>query len=541
MISITYSPRGRGCSAHLDAPGGLELEVALTEREDSAPTAVGAPEFADNLALVTLLQEYAGNELAYRKLRSPERRKSHKEAAARDRKDAESIAELVLRLGERVADGWCSGCFEETEHRHVKGHDRPSRKYLCQTCGTPTTRCGAPKCKHFAIVNARALHTIRYCAQHRHEIPSFQKLEERIEHLADCDEWLRFESRNLARITKVAGGTLGAAVVIAPMAFLAAPVVGAALGGSAVGGGLGGAAATGHGLAMLGGGSIASGGLGIAGGTAVVTATGSALGGALGAATVASYVGADKSFRIERVRVGSGPPVVFATGFLTEGLAAWSAWQRLIDTRYSNSTVYHLHWGAKELRDLGGLIASGGAKAATLKLLANRAKRGTRALGSLPGIGAVFAASEVLSNPWSVARARAGMTGAALADLIARTDEGPFVLLGHSLGARVMVEAAQALGTRSGRPKIEAMHLLGAAVGNRGDWQDLDRAVSGSIWNYYSSNDQVLRRVFSVAEAGKKAVGFTGFNSKFPSLRDRNVSRMVEGHSAYVRAVELAG
>jgi pimeloyl-ACP methyl ester carboxylesterase len=382
---------------------------------------------------------------------------------------------------------------------------------------------------------------VRYCAAHRHEIPSFEKLTERLATLADSAGWLKFESRNATRITKVAGGTIGAAIVVAPMAFFAAPVVGAALGSSALGGGLTGAAATGHGLAMLGGGAVATGGLGMAGGTVVVTATGTALGGALGATTVAAYAGADKSFRMEMVRAGTGTPVVFATGFLTEGTSSWNAWKRLIDSSFPDSPVYQLHWGAKELEDLGVLIAAGGAKVAVRELLVKRAKKGSKAFGSLPGIGAVFVAGDLASNPWTVAKPRAGMTGAALADLIARTDEGPFVLIGHSLGARVMVAAAQALGTHPRPPKIASMHLLGAAVGRGGDWRTLCDAVSGTVWNYHSFNDPVLRWLYGLAERGQKAVGYAGFGSKFRCIKDRNVSRIVASHSAYINAVALQG
>jgi pimeloyl-ACP methyl ester carboxylesterase len=298
-----------------------------------------------------------------------------------------------------------------------------------------------------------------------------------------------------------------------------------------------GAAATSHGLAMLGGGSIASGGLGMAGGTAVVTATGTALGGALGGTTVAAYAGTDKSFRIELVRAGTGMPVVFATGFLTERLDGWRAWRWLVEARFPGSPVYQVHWGAKELGDLGVLVSAGATKMAVRKLLVDRAKRGSKAFGSLPGIGALFVAGDVAANPWTVAKTRAGMTGAVLADLLARTDEGPFVLLGHSLGARIMVAAAQALGTRKGPPKIDSMHLLGAAVGKGGDWRTLEKAVSGTVWNYHSSNDQVLRWLYTLAEGGHRAVGLGGFQSKFPSIRD--VSRLVGSHSEYVGAVKL--
>ena len=253
-----------------------------------------------------------------------------------------------------------------------------------------------------------------------------------------------------------------------------------------LGGSLTGAAATSHGLAMLGGGAVASGGLGMAGGTAVVTATGTALGGALGATTVSAYTGADRSFAIELVRPGVGTPVVFATGFLTEGRSAWAEWQRLIDTRYPKAPVYQVHWGAKELKDLTALLASNGGKAAVRAILVQGARRGKKTFG-LPGIGWALGAHGVATNPWTVAKTRAGMTGAALAALIARTIDGPYVLMGHSLGARVMVTAAQTLATQPGPPRIESMHLLGAAVGRKGDWRSLEAAVTGTVWNYWSA------------------------------------------------------
>ncbi len=44
-----------------------------------------------------------------------------------------------------------------------------------------------------------------------------------------------------------------------------------------------------------------------------------------------------------------------------------------------------------------------------------------------------------------------------------------------------MVTAAQALATQPGPPRIESMHLLGAAVGRKGDWHSLEGAASGII------------------------------------------------------------
>jgi pimeloyl-ACP methyl ester carboxylesterase len=534
---VHYTPRGGGFEVRLIA-GGLEL-TARGAGLDTEPEVTGNEELTANIALTALVLGHAANELAYRRSRSPEKRANHRKAADAERKDAVALAELVIRRGDQAVSQWCSGCFAETEHRHVRGADRPRRTYLCDACGTPTVGCAVPGCSHHAVIRPRTAVTLAYCAEHRHEIPGFAKLDAPISTLDDYGSFLKHEVRNATRITKVAGGSIAAAAVMAPVALLAAPAVGAALGSSMLGGSLTGAAATSHGLAMLGGGAVASGGLGMAGGTVVVTATGTALGGALGAATLSAYAGADRSFAIERVREGTGTPVVFAAGFLSEGIFKWGDWQKIVDTRYPRSTVYQVHWGAKELKDLAVLVGTSSGKAAVQPLLVQAARRGNKGFG-LPGLGWALAAHDVVANPWTVAKTRAGMTGAALAELIARTLDGPYVLMGHSLGARVMVTAAQALGTRPGQARIETMHLFGAAVDRKDDWRSLQSAVTGTVWNYWSSNDLVLRWLYRLAEAGKEAAGQQGFGSKLARIKDRNVSRSVNGHSGYLSSVKLA-
>jgi hypothetical protein len=83
---------------------------------------------------------------------------------------------------------------------------------------------------------------------------------------------------------KVAGYAGVGGLLAVPAVFVAAPAIGAAVGGYM---GLSGAAATSAGLAALGGGSLAAGGLGVAGGTTILVTTGGALGGVT--ATTAAY------------------------------------------------------------------------------------------------------------------------------------------------------------------------------------------------------------------------------------------------------------
>lgn len=93
---------------------------------------------------------------------------------------------------------------------------------------------------------------------------------------------LKLKTTNWWRVAGFAG--VGGILAV-PAFFVAAPMVGAAIGGYM---GLSGAAATSAGLAVLGGGSLAAGGMGIAGGTAVVVTAGTAVTG-IGATSAAYF------------------------------------------------------------------------------------------------------------------------------------------------------------------------------------------------------------------------------------------------------------
>ena len=534
---IDYRPRGRtGFDCTLTAESGSWLTVSGLVG-DLSPAMDGSDTLRANRALVNSLWACGTHDAEYRRLRSDEKRKSHAKQRDRHAAEAQVIAGMVEQIGDKTRTGWCSACFTDAVHVQVLGFSRPIPTYLCQACGSPTTRCTALRCPNMANRRPKAASGPRYCAEHRHDIPGFEKLEARLGSIEEYHEWLTFEKRNLSKVTKVVGIAVITGLVVAPGAFLAAPLIGGATG---VLTGLEGAAAASHGLAVWGGGSLAAGGLGMAGGTMVITAVGGGLGGALGAVSTTAYTRSDSSFGIKKLRDGKGTPVLLASGFLTEKEGDWGEWKLLIDKRYAANPVYRVQWGAKELKAISYLAAGGAAKQVGRQALRQfAAKASKKAAVSVPGLGALLLASDLAKNPWSVAKNRAAMTGAVLADLIARSDDRPFILVGHSLGARVMVTAAQALGTKQGRPRIEAMHLLGAAVGARGDWRTLDAAVSDHVWNYRSENDNVLKYLYRSVQAGEAAAGVVGFGSSFPKISDRNVSRIVSSHSMYFTRVTL--
>lgn len=440
MTGVEYEAKGqRGFEVRLSTESGHLMVVSGEFDQDDLRQVSGDDALVHNPAVVANLWGYASHEHQFRRARAKEKRKHHSDQAKTHYKTTVFVADLVVRGEAGVGLGLCSGCFTKSDHGRVAGAGLPT--YICRTCGGPTVRCAVPRCSNYASRGFGRVRGPLYCAEHRHEVASFAHMDSRLASLDEYEDWLRFDKKNVRNATRTAALAVVGGAVVGPFALASASAIGGAVGAMS---GLTGAAATSHGLATIGFGSLAAGGLGMAGGTAIITATGAALGGAMGAVTTAAYVGSDKSFKIVKLRDGVGAPVILASGFLTEGTGHWGTWRRLIDDRFPEHPVYRVHWGNKELKAFGKLVGSGSGTQIARRLAESAAKRAAQgaSLGPLSGVLTAFGMG---ANPWSVAKNRAAMTGTVLADLIARSDEGPYILVGHSLGARVMATTAEIL------------------------------------------------------------------------------------------------
>ena len=102
-----------------------------------------------------------------------------------------------------------------------------------------------------------------------------------------------------------------------------------------------------------------------------------------------------------------------------------------------------------------------------------------------------------------------------------------------------MVMTAEILATSRDTPQIDDMHLLGAAIGANIDKQPLNQAVGGTVHNYFSRRDSVLKNLYRVAELGQQPSGLQGFRSAFPRIKDHDVSKKVANHFEYLKTVDL--
>ena len=102
-----------------------------------------------------------------------------------------------------------------------------------------------------------------------------------------------------------------------------------------------------------------------------------------------------------------------------------------------------------------------------------------------------------------------------------------------------MVVAAETLGTKPGGPRIQAAHLLGAAIGAKSNWDALTAAVDDVVYGYHSTADSVLKFIYKSVQAGETAAGLSGFMPSSSKLQNVDVSDDVKTHFAYQGNVQL--
>ncbi|WP_297691027.1 DUF726 domain-containing protein [uncultured Eudoraea sp.] len=337
----------------------------------------------------------------------------------------------------------------------------------------------------------RKYHHDQFCLEHRHEIPNFSTTKTKLKRPSDYKTIYKYNVRNLAKAGKVvlAGGA--GMAVSGPLSFVFAPALGGAIGSLS---GLSGAAATNYGLALLGFGSIAAGGMGMAGGMTVVTAAGLALGGSLGAYIGNSYMGDIYKFHIENVKNGKEPAVVTINGFLSEkdskNVKGYQDWESTIETHFPDKEWYHVYWEAKKLYDLGSLVIGSGTSTGLSVIIGKAASHAAKQVSKkVAPVGSAMTAMQLSTNPWHVALVKAQKTGVLLADILKRTNK-KYVILGHSLGCRVAYFTLLALATTV-KKIIEDVHLTGGAVDReKVNWKIAKQSVSGKL--FLTSSDTEL-------------------------------------------------
>ena len=440
--------------------------------------------------------------------------------------------------------GYCSWCLKKITPTLISDSKLQRNLYTCQSCGKKIVKCRA--CENYARYDIheqkdvkgkhhKKRHFDQFCLEHRHELRDFSKMNSKLKNPSDYRIVYEYNSANLSKAGRIALiSSLGAAVT-GPFFYIAGPAIGGAIGAKVAG--LSGAVATNYGLALLGFGSLAAGGFGMAGGMVVVTAAGTALGGAVGAYIGNNYLRDIYKFDIVQIKNGKKPAIITINGFLSEkdykNQKGFQDWKKVIKTHYPDNEWYHIYWEAKSLYEIGSLITSTGASVLTSAAIAKAAKQATKmATKKIGPLGTVLTALQLSKNPWHVALRKAEETGVLLADILKRTNK-KYIILAHSLGCRVAYSTMIGLST-TGEKIIEEVHLTGGAVDRKKDnWKMAKKSVSGKIFNYYSRNDYVLRFLYKAGTFFTNSpIGLSKIDY-IKGIRNYDVTRHVKGHMEY--------
>jgi hypothetical protein len=163
-------------------------------------------------------------------------------------------------------------------------------------------------------------------------------------------------------------------------------------------------------------------------------------------------------------------------------------------------------------------------------------------IGPMGLINAPIVIADIVSNPWWIAMHKAEKTGILIAETISRCENRYFILIGHSLGARVAVSALRVLGTKEAstcRSRVVDVHLMGGATdaADAEDWEFVCAAIDGKCSNYHTRHDRILGFIYRAAKLGRgKAIGINSIPTNAVTvhkLLSIECSDRVKGHCEY--------
>ncbi len=353
----------------------------------------------------------------------------------------------------------------------------------------------------------------------------------RVESFCQNIDWTPIEINATSAI--LMGGILMACGIVA------APALGGIIGAHALG--YSGIVASKAGLALLGGGSIASGGLGMAGGTGVIASILGAVGLRQGYKTSREFTKGLKDFNVSIHKIGKNDiHILFINGFLTEDNDNFKKWERIIGSFPRESFVHEVKWDSENLTKIGKFTVDNLGKGGMWFLLSQAATSAThKATALVAPVVAPLRIASLIANPWHVAMSNSKKAGVLLAEWI-ETNSGiadKIVLLGHSLGARVILYTLLAL-----RPttKIRSAFLFGgAADSNSKEWKKAAVHIEEKIHNFYSNKDEVLKKVYKMGTFWTNHPIGLGPLKELNMIENIDVSDKVDGHNYYFQATNL--
>ncbi len=227
-----------------------------------------------------------------------------------------------------------------------------------------------------------------------------------------------------------------------------------------------------------------------------------------------------KVFEIVKKKSGVYPAIITVDGFLNQDKDDIKEWEVAIVKKYPNNAWYHLNWQSEN----------------TKRLLRRSLER--LGIASIPNPFVLFISVPNIAiglsgvtKTWTNALRKSEETGSLLSKVLSKCEIDEYILIGHSLGSRVIFNCLNEL--KSNEKKIiKDVHLLGGAVtNNKEKWSLAENAIKNKIYNYYSKKDSVLQIAYKLGTFDNNPIGRTLINSR--KSENINVTKLVNSHMTF--------
>lgn len=229
-----------------------------------------------------------------------------------------------------------------------------------------------------------------------------------------------------------------------------------------------------------------------------------------------------KTFKVVKKRNGIYPAVITIDGFLNEGLDNAHEWEIGMKEKYSLNAWYHLEWQSENMKKLLKRI---------IPIFAVLVPTNMIPFASLITIPIVGMSMPSVIKTWRSALKQSEEAGKLLSQELTEHECDEFILIGHSLGSRVIYNCLDNLDGYN-KNIIYDIHLLGGAVSNNAtNWLKAEKTVKNKIYNYYSFKDWVLQTAYRLGTFDGNPIGRTEIaTSKTENI---NVTEYVNSHLTF--------
>lgn len=260
-------------------------------------------------------------------------------------------------------------------------------------------------------------------------------------------------------------------------------------------------------------------------------------------------------FKITKQRDGNYPAIITISGWRSQDKDNRKDWEESILKIYPDREWFHLEWNSEKIPFIDKAVIN---NMPCTDIKTEKQKKNTFfkrvfivtslvASSVIPIVPLVSAVSTIatplgytrlLNNYWHNAVRNSKLAGDNLAQVLNACKNKDFILVGHSLGARVIFNCLSYLSEKGLHSNIFEIHLLGGAVSsNPKKWSQTSLTVKNKIYNYYSDNDNVLKTAYRASMLSTEPIGLYEIVNK--KVINRNTTIYIDGHTEYIKNFSL--